>query len=53
MKFCGTLELDGASKCKGEEKELDTKSLVIILSESLNDTNNIKNYVEKYEAKFI
>ena len=54
IKFCGTLELDGAFKHKGEEKKLDTKSLVVILSESLNsEDNNIKNYVEKHESKFI
>ena len=54
MKFCGTLELDGAFKYKGEEKKLDTKSLAIILSGSLNcENNNIKKYIEKYEAEFI
>ncbi len=54
IKFCGTLELDGAFRHIGEEKKLDTKSLVVILSESLNSKdNNVKNYVEKHDSKYI
>ena len=52
INFCGTLELDGAFKYKGNGIEIKGDSLVIILSEYLNqDDNNIKIYTEKYEAK--
>ena len=52
MNFCGTLELDGGFKYTGEKIEIKGKSLVVVLSEYLNtDNNNLKNYVEKYEAK--
>ena len=52
MNFCGTLELDGSFKYTGEKIEIKGKSLVVVLSEYLNtDDNNLKNYVEKYEAK--
>ena len=54
MKFVGTLEIDGAFKYIGDTKEIETKSLVILMSEYISIKNeNIKNYVEKYEAKGI
>jgi hypothetical protein len=46
------LELDGAFKYEGEGIEIKGESLVIILSEYLNQNNNhLKKYMEKYEAK--
>ena len=52
INFCGTLELDGAFKYKGNGIEIKGDALVIILSEHLNQNdNNIKIYSEKYEAK--
>ena len=53
ISFCGTLEIDGAFKYIGENLEIKGESLVIIISEYLNYTNNIKEYTEKYEAKDI
>ena len=54
MKFVGTLEIDGAFKYIGDTKEIETKSLVILMSEYISIKNeNIKNYAEKYEAKGI
>lgn len=53
LDFCGTLELDGAFKYLGENIDLKSDSLVIILSEFLNDTNNIEKYIEKNEENII
>ena len=51
MSFCGTLELDGAFKYTGNTLEIKGDSLVIILSECLNDdNNNIKLIKQKLEA---
>ena len=51
INFCGTLELDGAFKYKGNPIEIKGDSLVVILSECLNRDNNIIIYTQKYEAK--
>ena len=54
MNFVGTLELDGAFKYIGEEKEIETNSLVILMSEYISKFNNIfRKSAEKYEAKSI
>ena len=54
INFCGILELDGAFIYKGNGTEIKGNSLVIILSEYLNqNNNNIKIYAQKYEAKNI
>lgn len=53
LDFCGTLELDGAFKYIGENIELKSESLVIILSEFLNVENNIEKYLEKNEENKI
>ena len=54
MNFVGTLEIDGAFKYIGEEKEIEAKSLVFLMSEYIFGNNkNIKSYAEKYEAKGI
>lgn len=53
LDFCGTLELDGAFKYLGENIDLKSDSLVIILSEFLNDKNNIKKYIEKNEENLM
>ena len=36
MKFVGTLEIDGAFKYIGDTKEIETKSLVILMSEYIS-----------------
>jgi len=54
LDFCGTLELDGAFKyIGGNDMELKSESLVIILSEFLNAENNIEKYIEKNEENII
>ena len=54
LDFCGTLELDGAFKyIGGNDMELESESLVIILSEFLNAENNIEKYIEKNEENII
>jgi len=54
LDFCGTLELDGAFKYIGENNiELNSDSLIIILSEFLNAENNIEKYLEKSEENKI
>ena len=54
MNFVGTLEIDGAFKYIGEEKEMEAKYLVFLISEYIFGNNkNIKRYAEKYEAKDI
>ena len=46
LDFCGVLEIDGAFKYIGEQRELNSESLIIILSEYLNSQNKIKEYIE-------
>ena len=54
LDFCGTLELDGTFKyIGGNDMELESESLVIILSEFLNAENNIEKYIEKNEENII
>ena len=53
LDFCGTLEIDGAFKYTGDNIKLQGDSLVIILSEFLNDNNNIEKYFEKDEENRI